>query len=97
MHVCCEDCGWTQDQFWTEVYNPLKILYDQNVNILLRKKLSDIDTKTNKPYIHIITHALAQTIDIISKMKWQTKEEWEQDTKKKCPVCGSKEITLCFD
>ena len=87
--VRCEQCDWSQDDFWDEHYNPLKSLLDWQ-EALLTKDLDDptceIDGK-RATVRNAIAHDCERAAASIREMRFRTKADaiaagW------RCPWCG---------
>lgn len=86
MLLRCKQCGWEQDDFWDEDYNPLKSSFDRLEERLLENKID------GKRFVACELRCIA---DKIESMVWQNIEEWEK-SKKCCPKCGKKSLCLGY-
>ena len=95
MYLHCHKCGWSQDDYWTKSYNPIRFLLNWEEE-LLNEKFNQLfpgekDTK-GMTYREVIALELEKHAKIIRNMKWVTHEEFLNDYhtgKAKCPKCGS--------
>lgn len=93
MYVRCCNCPWSQDDFWSEEYNPFScIASDRDTfNTCLTERTRTIYGYNAREYFTGRFTVMAQRID---GMKWWTIEEYQSDHEKKCPRCGSSQLTL---
>ncbi|MFW5895531.1 MAG: hypothetical protein ACOCT9_02185 [archaeon] len=95
----CHNCGWSQDDFWDEDYNPLSNLTGKNEKDLLNKDLDKVVYQNNQgkkiTLRKHITNQLSKSINKINKMKYRTREEFEKkNPEKKCPRCHKKSLDI---
>lgn len=93
MYLRCKNCGWTQDDFWDESYNPLKSLLDWE-EVLLEKDLDEDEIGGNSVRDVIVEDVLkcARRID---RMRYKTVEDFRNKNPHKiCPDCGENSIVL---
>ena len=88
MYLHCHKCGWEQDDFWSESYNPIKSLDFWEEDLFspeIDKKWHDSGMTLRE----VILKELYNTMLCINKMKFRTKQEYENAQDKSCPVCGN--------
>jgi hypothetical protein len=94
-YVHCHGCGWSQDDFWDESYNPIDQLKECK-DILLYKDLDEERFKAHDEY-PAVTHReyvlsnLKSIYADVATMEYPTRESWSG---KPCPKCGH---GLCED
>lgn len=94
MYIRCNKCGWSQDDFWHEGYNPFKFLKENYEKDLLTKKL-DTPLEKMKQFTNRDKYvsALKSTIDNIKNMHWSILAQYESSDKL-CPKCKSKYLVM---
>lgn len=101
-YLHCEKCGWSQDDFYDNGYNPVKYLSEWNEYLFGDKKdkldkLFTDDSQFIKENGSITTReVLAREYEKfarrIREMKWVSYEDFKRDKDSgmaKCPRCGS--------
>lgn len=105
-YLYCHNCGWSQDDFWSDSYNPITFLEKNYKKDLLEEPLDKIvGTKeirykngcetynekiTNRD---LIIEEMLCLIENIKEMKYRTFEEFkEKNPNQKCPYCGQKTL-----
>lgn len=92
----CNDCDWSQDDFWDANHHPFKSLYEQHGLDLLNKPLDEKVTGYDDNFLSERGYPtwrefLVQGIDsmafTVDNMKWRNADEYEKSDKK-CPKCG---------
>ena len=92
-HVYCPECNWSQDDWWSEDYNPIKCL-DHCAETLLTKPLDGDAFRDEAGDLHMMTwrevilEDLQRTARRINRMVYQTKAD-AQAAGWKCPKCGA--------
>ena len=96
-YLHCHKCGWSQDDFWTKGYNPIRFLLNWEEELLNEKFNEQFpgekDTR-GLTYQDVIAKELERHANTIRKMKWRTQDEFFKDHKAgiaKCPMCGSRD------
>ena len=96
-YLHCHKCGWSQDDFWDKSYNAIRFLLNWEEELLNEKFHQlfpgELDTK-GMTYQEVIARDLERHAKTIRNMKWQTREDFDIDYKKRaamCPDCGSSE------
>jgi predicted nucleic-acid-binding Zn-ribbon protein len=96
VFVYCKNCDWTQDDFWSKDYNPIRSLLTWEEALFGDK----IDTQFSKDSEFVARRGIITVRDIIAKdcervaktilkMKFRTREEYESlNPEHKCPKCG---------
>ena len=93
--IYCRDCGWQQDDFWSESYNPLRSLLDWE-DLLLHGNLEAQFTddaefvKQNGPLTNrqLLRLELQKAIGSIMSMEFRTEQEFKKDNPNwVCPGC----------
>jgi hypothetical protein len=101
MNVRCMDCGWEQDDFWNEDYNPLDALAHWR-EVLLTADLDDTysrdgkyakDDGTFKTYQDVLADECESAAKHIRGMIWRTSKDFSDDPDPRCPSCGSERVT----
>ena len=98
MYIRCEKCGWSQDDFYDEGYNPASSLGDLNEYLFGDKqnKLNSIfPEKINgevMTYKDVIALEYQNYVFKISNMKWTTIKSFKNDPNPTYPNCGSHEF-----
>lgn len=106
MSVSCEDCGWGcgwgQDDFYNESYNPDDYLLSVNCYLFGNKK-DQIDKQYTDDYDFVQENGPITTREVIARKferyanrirqaKWLNREDFKNDPNPTCPKCGSKNI-----
>lgn len=103
-YLHCHSCDFSQDDFWSETYNPVKSFQDD----LKDPFFSDLDRVIgmdsgwleNNGYEYIthrglILHHLKQIASRIKGMVYRTMEEYqEKNPERICPVCGKRDLDI---
>ena len=90
-YLHCHKCGWSQDDFWDENYNPIRFLLNWENELLNEKFYQDFPNE-ERTYQEIIAQELERHANTIRNMKWRTHEEFKRDYDigiARCPSCGS--------
>jgi hypothetical protein len=103
MYLHCHDCGWSQDDFWNESYNPISCLIDYKDSLFQDNHFDEgfftennIEPKKDENGFYItgkdfVVWALERAIRRIKNMQVDTYDEWERVKENwRCPECGSK-------
>ena len=95
VYIYCKKCNWSQDDFWSKNYNPLKSLLDWEEALFSEKM--DTQFSTHSEFVarrgiltvrEVIAKECEKVSKVILKMKYRTKEEYERlNPEKKCPYC----------
>ena len=109
MYVYCRNCGWQQDDFWdwnwtlkfwkyrAFGYNPLQLLIDE-IREWIRPRYVTIQRENGDPEKIFSWKLLVKNcFDIIQRarnMKWKTFRQFQRDTNKTCPRCGSNRLAI---
>lgn len=96
-YLHCHSCGWSQDDFWTKGYNPLRFMFETWEEILLEKFNEKFPTEDDRymTYGEIIAQEMENTAKKIKNMKWHTFEEWKKvQYSAVCPICGHKNFDI---
>lgn len=91
-------CGWSQDDFYDENYNPAKYLMTWN-NYLYGKNSDEIDKQFSRDSEFLRENGPITTREVLAReyesfarrirsMKWLTWESFKADPDKRCPQCG---------
>jgi len=106
-YLHCHNCGWSQDDFWSKSYNPIRCSLDWEEGLLGNNFSEpfpgDIEWKRingNLSYKEVIIKDLERQIRKIEKMKWRNMTEFYEDRSKGlviCPNCGCSERFLDID
>jgi hypothetical protein len=96
--VHCHQCHWSQDDFWSEHYNPINYLQNFEKD-LLTKDIDAVcihaaDTEScygqkegDVSYREMIARSLERAARHIRKMAWRNMEEYKAGGRR-CPKCG---------
>lgn len=100
-YLHCHNCDWSQDDFYSNGYNPAKYLMDWNDSLFgdrfdkLDKQFTDDSEflRENGPITtrEVIAREYEHFAKKIREMKWVTYESFQKDKKlglAKCPGCG---------
>ena len=105
-YLHCHNCGWSQDDFWDEEYNPITWLQKHMKDELLHKDLDEIfeiqkETLTGKIYMskmtrrEFIANQLERAAQRIREMIYRTEEEYERKNPLHiCPNCGKPALDI---
>lgn len=91
MYLHCHACGWEQDDYWDEHYNPLRRLLDWEKTLLTA---TDLDApiphdQEHRTYREIIAQDMERKARVIRSMRYRTRAEYhEQNPERRCPACG---------
>lgn len=95
MPLNCKKCGWSQDHFWTEHYNPITVLEKVYKFSLLEASLDElILSYTSESYVdtwrEFIAKELERAATRIRNMRVRTRAELDQLGLDNvvCPDCG---------
>jgi len=100
-YLHCHKCGWHQDDFYDEGYNPAKYLMDWN-EYLFGERKSKLDEQFTNDSQFIKENGNITTREVVAReyekfarrireMKWMSHEDFRKDYKAgkaKCPSCG---------
>jgi len=102
----CENCGWSQDDFYSEDgYNPAKYLSSWN-NYLCGKDSHRLDELFSDDYQWLKDEGYVSTREVLARqyekyakrirnMKWVTWEQWQKDKDTAvCPQCGERNFDI---
>jgi len=89
----CHKCGWEQDDFWSENYNPIKSLQDW-MKDLLTKDLEEVFgtdefTGYTVTWRELLAKECEKAAKAIRNMKWRTEKDYKESEDQTCPKCGS--------
>ena len=104
VHCHTKNCGWSQDDFYHEDYNPAKYLESWN-NYLFGKDSHRLDKqfsddaqflKENGPITtrEVLAREYEKFAKHIRTMKWVTWDQFRADPNKICPKCGSENLDI---
>lgn len=95
MFVYCRKCGWNQDDFWSDNYNPLKSLMDWKEMLLDpmqdldRLLMSCEDEDGPMTFREAIARACEAAANKVRDMEWRTMADLESaNPDHMCPKCG---------
>ncbi len=102
LHCSGDECSWSQDDFWTEGYNPFQYLLGAWSEDLLSKELdapwnpslhpseaAAIGIPGDTSWRELLAQKAEQAAVAIRKMRWRTQADWEAAGRPCCPECGS--------
>ena len=104
----CHSCDFSQDDFWTETYNPITFLEKNFTKELLEADL-DEEMKIDKYFLQeagydpekkitrreLLAHELERHAETIRGMKYRTNEEFkEKNPNWICPECGERSLDI---
>jgi hypothetical protein len=104
--VYCSKCDWSQDDFWSDRYNPFQYLNEAWSSKLIKYRLDDqldghFDSHMlketgleGKTWRDFFIHELKRKQRVIGNMHWATEKEFKDDKNKTCPKCGGHEFTM---
>ena len=92
-YVYCRKCGFEQDDFWSDTYNPISRLKHWE-NLLVNGKIDNLFSDCNSfisEHGNITTRELIareceQSAKIIRETVYRTEKEW-YESHKVCPMC----------
>jgi hypothetical protein len=92
--VHCHECEWSQDDFWSGSYNPVRFLLNWEKD-LLGEKLDEpftddagfIEENGNISLREVIARACENAAAKIRDMHFLSEEQWHAENK--CPKCGA--------
>jgi len=106
MSLHCRNCGWSQDDFWDENYNPITYLERIYREDLLYKDLDEVfelerETLVGDVYMSKITRRefiaeqLERAARKVRRMLYRTEKELdEKNPLHVCPNCGKKALNI---
>lgn len=83
-YLHCHNCGWEQDDFWSEHYNPIKSLRDWEKDLLDFDKL-DTELNDGLTYREVIARACENAARNIRRMFYLEPRKGVC----MCPFCGA--------
>jgi hypothetical protein len=104
VHCHAKGCGWQQDDFYSDGYNPAKFLLSWN-DFLFGPEAVKIDQQFSDDSQFIKDNGPITTREVIAReyemfakrirtMKWITWEDFKKDPNKVCPKCGSDDLGI---
>ena len=95
-YLHCHKCGWQQDDFWDEQYNPLRSLLNWE-DSLLKSRLDEYFTQTvdedgNRLLCReMLARKCERAARVIRNMAFRTEQEWKKPDGSHygCPHCHS--------
>ena len=106
-YLHCHSCDFSQDDFWSESYNPITSIQDFKDNLFKSDFYdeSSLDKNwkeeigygrdfllTNK---ELLAHEFERRASRIREMKYRTLEEFrEKNPEGICPFCGEKDLDI---
>ena len=106
-YLHCHHCHWSQDDFWSESYNPITFMEHNYTEKLLRGDLSRVfEIQTDVPFTSKVFMSKITTREFIARemerkarnirdMVYRTMEEFkEKNPERKCPNCGKQELDI---
>ena len=91
----CHKCGWEQDDFWSEGYNPFKSLQDWVPHLLefdkLETRFPSDNKRDNRTWREVLAQQCEDAARSIRMMHYMT---FEDAVGSPCPRCGNK---VCID
>ena len=89
MFVYCDKCGWEQDDFWDEMYNPIACLQHWQFD-LLSQDLDEVFVDENgddATWRQVFLREMQKSIKRVVNMEWRTLEELdERNPDRVCPI-----------
>jgi len=101
-YLHCHNCDFSQDDFWSKSYNPIRYLL-QWEDYLLGDRLDEQFTddalflKERGPLTtrEVVAQLLEKTAQTIRGMDYRTLEEFNaKNPERLCPVCGKDELDI---
>lgn len=101
-YLHCNNCDFSQDDFWSESYNPMKSVLDWENNLLnqdIEEPFSS-DSWFNETYGNpsrreMLAREFEKQARRIRQMKYRTFEEYKQmNPERICPNCGEKQLDI---
>ena len=104
MYVRCNNCGWSQDDFWywnwtwkfwkfrAFGYNPLQNFIDE-IRVWIKPRFINIDHGKAFSW-KILLKECFNILKNAKNMKWKTWNQYRKDSDKNCPKCGSNKLIV---
>jgi len=93
MHLQCHNCGWTQDDFWSEEYNPIRGLLNYENILVDVNRLDELMPPTEgQPKVtrrQLVLHAMRLATQRVEEMTYPVRPGKEGAT---CPKCQGRLI-----
>lgn len=107
LHCHNPECSFSQDDFWSDSYNPIKFMQNWLKDLLGDDFFEDCRLDKNWREEHgyerddivttqeLIAHEFEKHAYIIRQMKYRTFEEFKtKNPEWVCPMCGKKELDI---
>jgi len=92
----CHNCGWEQDDFWSDSYNPFRCTLTWENDLLTDNWEEDFSSDPEFVTEHgriskkeLYARECERAAKKIRGMKWRTEEEYRASESQACPQCGS--------
>ena len=102
LHCSNKKCPWSQDDFWSESYNPFTYLHKAYAERLLtadldvpwspglcKSEAEAIGRSGDLPWRELLAKQAEDAALVIRTMRWRTRDEWIAAGSPGCPECGS--------
>jgi len=73
MHLHCHNCGWSQDDFWSQDYNPIRGLNCYENILLDPSRLDEVVPVSKITRRQLVLRALRLALERVEDMKYLTK------------------------
>lgn len=90
-YLHCHDCGWGQDDFWNEDYNPIRSLFSWEQDLLEFEKLDAVFDDHFRTWRNVIASEIEKAAACVRKMHFFTAESARDAA---CPNCGSQNLDI---
>lgn len=98
-YVYCRKCDWSQDDCWSESYNPFQLLLHWQKDLLTKdldapldghfdKYMLEENGLVGKTWRDFFIHETEKAARKVRNIQWKTEKEFKDDPYKFCPSCG---------
>ena len=92
-YLHCHNCDWSQDDFWSKDYNPIRFMLNWEEQLLDSKKIKEKFPNDEKTYQEIIAEQTERAARRIRNMHYMSIEEY-RNSDRKCPKCGKQRLDV---
>ncbi len=97
LHCHTKGCGWSQDDFWTWRYNPIRCALDR-IKWLWKPRMIEFDKQVSYGRMfswHALLLELRKLIHRTWRMRWWTWKAWKRGkVTARCPNCGQRNFDI---
>lgn len=95
-YIHCHECGWSQDDYWNESYNPIRFmlnweeaLLNEDIDKPFTEDPNFIKENGDLTLREVIAQEMERAANHIRDMKYRNHDECEKkNPDRKCPKCG---------